>query len=66
MFILLESPPPQEAVRLANSSLDFSGVEWVVVMNDPDRCPFRSGPTLRSFHDDGIVTEQGESRNDSL
>ncbi len=49
-------------MSLADPSVDFTDVEWVVVLNDPDNTPFSYGPTLMSNRDDGIVTDEGDVR----
>ena len=45
--------------------MDFTGVEWIVVLNDPDNSPdnFNRGPTLVASRTNGIVTDEGKSIN---
>ncbi len=43
--------------------MDFVGVEELIVLNDPEACPFPVGPTLRASPENGILTREGKSKS---
>lgn len=49
----------QEAVNLADSAVDFSGVDQIVVITNPDTQSFSNGPTLTGNINSGGINADG-------